>query len=323
MSRAPPGTPVIRLNGDLFEACLQGNVANVGRLLADGADPNEGNQHGSTPLNRAAAYGHLGVVDLLLAAGADPNAADKYRWTPLHSALHNYRVVRALIKAGSDVNALDCHGRSPLLKAVRGAPSPVFKLLLKRGADPNVRDRLRDQQTLLFRDEVFAFQNRQKIVYLLAAGADIHALDCQGHSALVHAHKQDWRGICRILVANGADPDVRDHRGNTLRPTLEWLIPDVMADPASKAHDAYRPIGPEYDSIRRHRAFYLAAQLAALGHLAGRGGLDGRPQCIRLLERLPRRMVNSVALRGARLRLQSLEAQTVSAAMVSLLKQGP
>ena len=52
-------------------AAYQGDVAEVKRLLAAGADVKQANAYGVTPLALAAETGNADIIKLLLAAGAD------------------------------------------------------------------------------------------------------------------------------------------------------------------------------------------------------------------------------------------------------------
>ena len=67
----------------LHEAAGKGDLAEVERLLDEGADVNIKDEGGATPLHAAAFGGHRDVIRLLMARGADVNAQDNDGDTPL------------------------------------------------------------------------------------------------------------------------------------------------------------------------------------------------------------------------------------------------
>ena len=70
----------------LINACCNGQARDVRRLLSGGADVNDVNEQGHTPLMAASQNGHLEVVDMVLAAQANANAANNDGQTALHMA---------------------------------------------------------------------------------------------------------------------------------------------------------------------------------------------------------------------------------------------
>jgi ankyrin repeat protein len=74
----------------LHDAALNGKVASVAILLANGAGINaRETESGVTPLYAAASLGRDDVVALLLDKGADPNLCNRDGSSPLHAALAN------------------------------------------------------------------------------------------------------------------------------------------------------------------------------------------------------------------------------------------
>jgi hypothetical protein len=71
----------------LIEAVKAGKLSNVEELLNAGADVNEQDAQGWTPLNRAAGGGNLEVVKLLLDRGADVFKVGRDQRTPYKIAL--------------------------------------------------------------------------------------------------------------------------------------------------------------------------------------------------------------------------------------------
>jgi hypothetical protein len=86
---------------------LSGQIDNktVQRLIAAGTD-----QNGFTPLIWAATQGNTKLVKSLLAAGANANEPDIHGFTPLFYCISNYRepqqleMIKLLLDAGADVN---------------------------------------------------------------------------------------------------------------------------------------------------------------------------------------------------------------------------
>jgi ankyrin repeat protein len=87
---------------ELISAARIGNIEGVEEALRAGADPNQQDEHGWTPLCYAAGGGSVALVDRLLAAGADPARAGKDQRTPYQIALAAARVdaARRLRSAG-------------------------------------------------------------------------------------------------------------------------------------------------------------------------------------------------------------------------------
>jgi hypothetical protein len=125
------------------------------RLLIDaGADVNDVDSSGITPLHRAAQGADPNSVRLLLECGADPLAVDDHQqnalhWLSLehHRSLHPRRRIvdtaRLLIDAGTPIDASSDWGRrTPLHNNSRFGRLPVVRVLVKAGADPLKRDAL-------------------------------------------------------------------------------------------------------------------------------------------------------------------------------------
>jgi hypothetical protein len=86
---------------ELLEAVKSGNADMVKELIESGAEVNQQDKQGWTPLSWAAGKGYLAIVDLLLQRGADPLAVGRDLRTPQMIALAagHAEVVKALRKA--------------------------------------------------------------------------------------------------------------------------------------------------------------------------------------------------------------------------------
>lgn len=96
-----------------------------------------------SPLATAAIAGSEELVAKLLEAGADPNAAREGGQTPLMDAVavgtSDPRCIEILLRGGADANRADGKGLTALFHALLSAPVETFRLLLKHGADPELR----------------------------------------------------------------------------------------------------------------------------------------------------------------------------------------
>ena len=71
----------------------------------------------------AACSGHVAVAEMLIAAGADVNPAnDAGGWTPLHHAVHNGHldVVQLLLRHGADKELKGNKGEKPVEHVCKG-----------------------------------------------------------------------------------------------------------------------------------------------------------------------------------------------------------
>ena len=171
-----------------------------------------------TALHGAALRGDVDEVRRLIAQGADLKATDKNGNTALHKAadswLRNERhadVIAELIERGADVNAQNKDGNTPLHKAARRGDTNAMGELLDRGADAQARNEL--YETPLHRaalsGEINAAQD------LIARGASIHVRGKYGDTPLHHAAYMGNASVVNFLIAKGIKVDVRNSREET------------------------------------------------------------------------------------------------------------
>ena len=148
----------------LDAATAANDTATVKLLLQKGVDVNIKDGRGDTPLVNAAGYGNVEVVKLLLARGADVNVVDSSEGVTVKNgpiALGNFtpllfaatyagpEAIQLLLDAGAKVNVQDVRGMTPLMLAVTSdrADAAVVRLLLSKGADPNIKSK-NDESTI-------------------------------------------------------------------------------------------------------------------------------------------------------------------------------
>ncbi len=159
----------------LFEAAAAGDTARVRDIVGpDKAQANAVAPDGYSALGLAAFFKRRDVVRYLLEAGADSRPASRQGgFTPLHSAVAtdagsvDIEIVRMLLEKGADPNAKAQYGSTPLHTVGFTGDRASLDLLLKRGADPVIRNNDGKTAADIARD-----RGHQDIADLLATHAD-------------------------------------------------------------------------------------------------------------------------------------------------------
>ena len=144
----------------------------------------------------------------------DPLSVHQRGWigdTPLHWPSHNshIQIVTMLLDAGADIEAdeINCYGGKPLHWASEHAPAAVG-LLLERGANVNSRNGKSDSEfyevTPLIMNATQSDDCAEATELLIAAGADLTAVDARGKTALAHAEARGLTRIIAVLRRHGA-----------------------------------------------------------------------------------------------------------------------
>jgi Ankyrin repeats (3 copies) len=120
----------------LHDAAVAGDVNEVKAMLAKGADINEKNRMGGTPLQTAIMNHQKAIAELLIARGANVNVRDNNGQTPLSEAVKagDKDIVELLIAKKADVNAAAGAGENALSLAKKTGHAEIAELLVKNGA---------------------------------------------------------------------------------------------------------------------------------------------------------------------------------------------
>jgi len=181
-------------------------------MLDAGVSVSDTGREGITPLHNACWEANIDAVKMLLDQGADIGAKDNTGDTPLHNACscRDVRVARELLKAGAAVNAENNFRATPLHNAC-------------------------------WHTTVNGLYPRELVPLLLAAGANIDAVDCEGRSPLHIVSSSGETSIVLKLVNAGANLALADRNGHRAIDLATW--PDIIAllNPAVKGAGPCQP----------------------------------------------------------------------------------
>jgi len=186
----------------------------VQRLIDAGAELNARSFMG-TPVQTAARMGLVDITRRLLAAGADPNEGRADDVKALEDAIKGKQTATALmlLEAGARPES-SSHLTTLLGLAAHHRDTEIFRALLKAGADPNQRTKVYSFTDEGETSELYA--NASPLIIasrlgepamveaLLAANADLYLRDEKGVSALEWARHESRKDVEKLLAAAAA-----------------------------------------------------------------------------------------------------------------------
>jgi ankyrin repeat protein len=248
----------------LLLAAREGCAACAKALVEGKADINLTNPENITPLLMAVLNARFDVARVLIEAGADVNRWDVWGRAPLYSAIdYNttprggrpdrpaadettpLEIAKLLLDRGANPNmqlklfppyrslgqdrggdSILTVGTTPLLRAAKACDTAGAKLLLERGALPDLQNNMGATPLMVssgigwslvdirgrFRNEPQCIETARA---LLAAGASVNAANGNGQTAMHGSAQLGWTQFVRFLAGNGARLDAKDGRGTT------------------------------------------------------------------------------------------------------------
>ena len=148
------------------------------------------------------------VCDLLIRFGAQINCTDNLERTPLHRAVvaRKFSMTKLLLNHGAFVNAQDANKNTPLHIA-NTLDFQLYDLLLKRGADPNIKNIFHEIPVLRVIQGVNRAlpQCKQVVKLLLHYGGNVVLRDLNQQNAIEVASRfgnKDVFDLCKQNVQN-------------------------------------------------------------------------------------------------------------------------
>lgn len=183
---------------NLIEAVKRNDYAAVGYLLGQGVDVNQAAPSGETALMAAAEKGYTPITAALLQAGADPAITDKLGRHALLIAAGKGQldVIKTLLRYKTDINIGAERSQTALLAACRAGKSAAVELLMQY--KPLLYPGVSSGQGPL----TVALQNKhiQTAMVLLANGADAQECDRRGNTILHLAVQCGSVELCEALL---------------------------------------------------------------------------------------------------------------------------
>uniref|UniRef100_A0A663MRE8 Ankyrin repeat domain 17 n=1 Tax=Athene cunicularia TaxID=194338 RepID=A0A663MRE8_ATHCN len=194
-------------NRSLAEACSEGDVNAVRKLLIEGRSVNEHTEEGESLLCLACSAGYYELAQVLLAMHANvEDRGIKGDITPLMAAANggHVKIVKLLLAHGADVNAQSSTGNTALTYACAGGYVDVVKVLLESGA--SIEDHNENGHTPLMEAGSAGHVEVARVLLENGAGINTHSNEFK-ESALTLACYKGIDGhveVARLLLDSGA-----------------------------------------------------------------------------------------------------------------------
>lgn len=235
--------------GTVFlSAVTSGDVEEVKKLLAKGADINHQNVDGLTALHQACIDENYDLVNFLVDHGARLDIRDNEGWSALHAAAScgSVEIAQCLLDHGADVSAVNNEGELPLdlaeeedmedlltdeierlgidVDQARGLEEKVMLEDAQSWTNSKTINEIKDKSGATALHVAASKGYVQVIGLLVQLGVDINAKDVDGWTPLHAAVHWGQNDACELLAEHGANFSARNKMGST---PIDLAEPDM------------------------------------------------------------------------------------------------
>ncbi|XP_004841938.1 ankyrin repeat and KH domain-containing protein 1 isoform X8 [Heterocephalus glaber] len=230
----------------LAEACSDGDVNAVRKLLDEGRSVNEHTEEGESLLCLACSAGYYELAQVLLAMHANvEDRGNKGDITPLMAASSGgyLDIVKLLLLHDADVNSQSATGNTALTYACAGGFVDIVKVLLNEGA--NIEDHNENGHTPLMEAASAGHVEVARILLDHGAGINTHSNEFK-ESALTLACYKGHLDMVRFLLEAGAD---QEHKTDEMHTALMEACMDGHVEVARLLLDSGAQVNMPADSF--------------------------------------------------------------------------
>jgi ankyrin repeat protein len=208
LAQIPPTEPEVRAYSGLHAAAAAGNIAEIERLVAAGANRELRDGNGRTPLHVAAYRRQHDAARMLMKRGANPNALDAQRYdiVTIAAVADDVPMLTVALEGGASArNVTSPYDGTALIAAAHLGHDEVVKVLIAAGAPLDHVNNLR--WTAVIEAIVLGDGGKRHVETLralIAAGANPDLADGRGTTPLALARGRGYGEMVKILEQAGA-----------------------------------------------------------------------------------------------------------------------